>query len=186
MWLFAALVGIPLIEIGLFIEVGGLIGLWPTLGIVVLTALVGTLLLRAQGTAAWLTLQRRLAAGDDPSGALAHGALILVAGIVLLTPGFFTDAVGLALLLPPVRAAVIRFLASRVHVVGTAGGDGRPPHGSEPDASETVIDADYEVYEAPGGGEARGGGRPGERGPRSQQGPGARPGQGSGWRRPGG
>ncbi|MEM9045983.1 MAG: FxsA family protein [Pseudomonadota bacterium] len=116
MWIFLALVIVPIIEIALFIEVGGWIGLWPTIGIVILTAMIGTLLLRQQGFAALADLQGRLSEGRDPRSALAHGALILVAGIVLLTPGFFTDAVGFLLLIPPVRSALIQAIGSRVQV----------------------------------------------------------------------
>ncbi|TNE93282.1 MAG: FxsA family protein, partial [Rhodobacteraceae bacterium] len=103
MWIFLAFVAVPLIEIGLFIQVGGLIGLWPTLGIVLLTAIVGTSLVRREGARALDDLRSSLNELRDPSRPLAHGAMILVAGVLLLTPGFFTDAVGLSLLVPPVR-----------------------------------------------------------------------------------
>ena len=114
MWLFFIFVLVPIIEIALFIEVGGAIGLWPTLAIVVLTALVGSALMRSQGLATLATLQNNLRTGDDPINPIAHGALILVAGVLLLTPGFFTDSVGLALLVPPVRVWVIRWVAERI------------------------------------------------------------------------
>ncbi|MEO1774591.1 MAG: FxsA family protein [Pseudomonadota bacterium] len=116
--LFIALVLIPIIEIGLFIEVGGALGLWPTLGIVVLTAAIGTWLLRTQGIGVLQELQTKLQHGEDPSATLANGAMILVAGVVLLTPGFFTDALGFLLLIPPVRAALIRAAAHRVVMRG--------------------------------------------------------------------
>ena len=116
MILFLAFLMIPLIEIGLFIQVGGAIGLWPTLGIVVLTAVVGTILVRTQGAAALSRLQQSFQTLNDPSEPLAHGAMILVAGVLLLTPGFFTDAVGFALLAPPVRMAVIKYARSRMNV----------------------------------------------------------------------
>ena len=109
MLIFLLLVAMPIVEIALFIQVGGWLGLWPTVAIVILTAAIGTVLLRAQGLAALGELQRQLGAGEDPSATLAHGAMILVAGVLLLTPGFFTDGVGFLLLLPPVRAAAIRF-----------------------------------------------------------------------------
>ena len=145
MWLFLALIVVPLIEIGLFIEVGGLIGLWPTLAVVVLTALLGAALLRHQGLAAIADLDRRLRQGKDPLEPLVHGLLILVAGIVLLTPGFFTDAIGFALLVPPVRAALIRHLGRRIVVagvnVGRRAGGGPPP---PPRAGEQIIETDYE------------------------------------------
>ena len=116
MWLFVAFLAVPLIEIALFIQVGGWIGLWPTLAIVIATAVLGTYLVRSQGRAALADLRRSFATLDDPATPLAHGAMILVAGALLLTPGFFTDAVGLALLTPPVRVALIRHIAARVKV----------------------------------------------------------------------
>ncbi|MEM7236705.1 MAG: FxsA family protein [Pseudomonadota bacterium] len=116
MWLFVVLVVIPIIEILLFIEVGGWIGAWPTVGIVILTALIGTMLLRQQGFAALADLQRQLSEGQDPRATLAHGAMILVAGIVLLTPGFFTDALGFFLLIPQVRAGLIQYFATRIEM----------------------------------------------------------------------
>ena len=116
MWLFIAFLTVPLIEIALFIQVGGLIGLWPTLGIVILTAILGTYLVRQQGRLAMGNLRSSFSRLEDPSEPLAHGAMILVSGALLLTPGFFTDAVGFALLMPPVRAAVFAWLRKRVVV----------------------------------------------------------------------
>jgi UPF0716 protein FxsA len=165
MILFFLLVAVPIIEIALFIQVGGWLGLWPTIGIVILTAAIGTLLLRIQGLATLGELQRRLAAGEDPSATLAHGAMILVAGVLLLTPGFFTDAVGFLLLTPPVRAAAIRFARSRmVHVqtdVRAGGGLYRGP------AGPGTVDGDYEVIDpggGPSGGQSGGGAAPGDSG----------------------
>ena len=116
MWLFVAFLMVPLVEIALFIQVGGLIGLWPTLAVVVLTAALGTWMVRAQGRLAMDNLRRSFSDLDDPSEPLAHGAMILVSGALLLTPGFFTDAVGFALLAPPVRSAVFHWLRRRVNV----------------------------------------------------------------------
>ena len=114
MWLFLAFVLVPIIEIALFIQVGGAIGLWPTLAIVILTAVAGTFLVRTQGLATLAELQRSLQGDGNPTHAIAHGALILAAGLLLLTPGFFTDATGFALLIPPIRAALIRWGAARL------------------------------------------------------------------------
>ena len=91
-WLFLIFLGVPIIEIALFIKVGGAIGLLPTLAIVILTAIAGTALMRRQGLKALDQLRASLEQGGDPVGPIAHGALILVAGVLLLTPGFFTDA----------------------------------------------------------------------------------------------
>ncbi|KEO54291.1 FxsA family protein [Thioclava pacifica] len=116
MWIFLAFLAVPLIEIGLFIKVGGLIGLWPTLGIVLLTAIIGTSLVRREGARAMNDLRDSLNELRDPSRPLAHGAMILVAGVLLLTPGFFTDAVGILLLIPGIRDWVMKHAASRVKV----------------------------------------------------------------------
>ena len=106
MRLFLLLVAVPIIEIALFIEVGGMLGTWPTIGIVILTALIGSILLRQQGLKALGNIQGRLMSGDDPGRLLADGAMILFSGALLLTPGFFTDAIGFLLLIPGVRALV--------------------------------------------------------------------------------
>ncbi len=147
MALFAIFLAVPLIEIALFIQIGGLIGLWPTLGIVVLTAILGTWLVRSQGAAELSRLRRSFNRLDDPTEPLAHGAMILFSGALLLTPGFFTDAVGFALLVPAVRRAAFTEIRKRVKVHGF----GRPGAGMAPGADprqpprgDRVIDGDYE------------------------------------------
>ena len=142
MWIFLAFLLVPLIEIALFIQVGGLIGLWPTLGLVLLTPVAGTALVRSQSAQAMAELRRAMAELGDPTAPLAHGAMILLAGALLLTPGFFTDTVGIALLIPRVRAAVLRHLAARVQVARFEMGPGpgqprRDPH--RPD----IIDGEF-------------------------------------------
>ena len=114
MALFALLAAIPIIEIALLISVGGLIGLWPTLAIVIATAAVGAWMVKSQGRQAMANLRLSFQELRDPAEPLAHGAMILVAGALLVTPGFFTDAVGFALLVPPVRDAAYRRLRRRI------------------------------------------------------------------------
>ena len=120
--LFLAFLLVPLIEIGLFIQVGGWIGLWPTLGIVILTAVLGAVMVRSQGRQALEGLRGSVRNLEDPTRPLAHGAMILFSGALLLTPGFFTDAVGFALLVPGVRDALMRQVVRRLNlrVVGPA------------------------------------------------------------------
>lgn len=142
MWLLAAFIGIPLIEIALFIQVGGLLGLWPTLLIVVLTAIAGTALVRSQGIAALRDIQRSVDRLDNPTSALAHGALILVSGVLLLTPGFFTDAIGFALLVPAVRERVLAAVISRVEMHRTETAQDRPERRNRP-PGPGVIDGEY-------------------------------------------
>ena len=116
MWLFAIFLAVPLIEIALFITVGGWLTLWPTLALVVLTGVVGTMLMRWQGLKVLAELRGDLEQMRDPLSPLAHGALILIAGMLLLTPGFFTDGLGLLLMVPAVRTAVIGWVGQRVQV----------------------------------------------------------------------
>ena len=137
MILFLAFLVVPLIEIALFIQIGGAIGLWPTLGIVVGTAFLGTWLVRNQGRMAMGQLRSSFERLDNPAEPLAHGAMILVAGALLLTPGFFTDLVGFALLMPPIRVAAFRYLKSRVQVQSF-------DMGTRPPANRDIIDGDYE------------------------------------------
>ncbi len=131
MWILAAFIAVPLIEIALFIQVGGLIGLWPTLLIVVITAIAGTALVRSRGAHALAELKRSFNDLRDPSEPLARGAMVLFAGALLLTPGFFTDAVGFALLVPAVQTRLIKELRSRVRVETMSYGDPRRPGGPD-------------------------------------------------------
>ena len=145
MWLFVAFLLVPLIEIGLFIQIGGLIGLWPTLGIVVLTALLGTYLVRSQGLMALNNLRGSFSRLEDPSEPLAHGAMILLAGALLLTPGFFTDAVGFALLASPVRLMLIAYIRKNIKVQRFEMGPRPDPFSDRTSrrSRDTVIDGEY-------------------------------------------
>ncbi|WP_299786672.1 FxsA family protein [uncultured Marivita sp.] len=144
MWLFVAFLLVPLIEIGLFVQIGGLIGLWPTLAIVVLTAILGTYLVRSQGIMALNNLRGSFSRLEDPSEPLAHGAMILLAGALLLTPGFFTDAVGFALLAPPVRSALINYLRKHIEVQRFEMGPQDDPYGPRTRRPrDTVIDGEF-------------------------------------------
>lgn len=145
MWLFALFVAVPLIEIALFIQVGGLIGLWPTLAIVVLTAILGTALVRSQGAQALMQLRRSFDELRDPAEPLANGAMILFSGALLLTPGFFTDALGLLLLVPGVRKAIYQHLRARVVVESFRYGSA----GAASHAGGEVIDGEYEEVVPP-------------------------------------
>lgn len=118
MWIVLGLLALPLVEIGLFVTLGAKLGLWLTLGWVVLTGVLGVLLLKSMALAGGETLRRGFREGlQDPLSPLAHRALVGVAAVLLILPGFFTDALGLVLLLPPVRALIIKGLAGRMRGV---------------------------------------------------------------------
>jgi UPF0716 protein FxsA len=103
-------IAVPIAEIAIFIEAGELIGLWPTLAMVVLTAIVGTAMLRQQGMSALRRAEAALQRNELPMEEVVTGLCLLVAGALLLTPGFLTDAIGFTLLVPTLR----RFLGALV------------------------------------------------------------------------
>ena len=136
--LLAMFIAIPIIEIGLFIEIGGWIGLWPTLAIVIVTAFAGTTLLRLQGLAVLQRAQASTARNELPVQEVFDGLCLLTAGILLLTPGFFTDAVGFMLFVPPFRRfaafSIGRWLVRSGKISVSAGGFGPGTSGSGPGA----------------------------------------------------
>lgn len=112
LWLLViAFVAIPIIEIWLLIRVGGWIGIWPTIALLVVSGLVGAWLTRREGTRAWQALVDAFGGGRLPTGRLADAALVLIGGLMLMLPGFFSDIIGLIMLLPVTRPLVRRLLA---------------------------------------------------------------------------
>ncbi len=137
MWLFLIFVIVPIVEIAILVTAGQEIGAWPVIGLVILSALVGSIALRQQGVA---TL-RRLQSGavSDLSETLTDGLLLVIAGVCLVTPGFVTDGVGLSLLIPGVRRFVARELRKRMVVVAARAETRRPqprPERAEPADAE--------------------------------------------------
>lgn len=141
--LLAAFIGVPLLEIALFIKVGGWIGLGPTLALIVLTAVIGAWMLRHQGISVLMRAQRQLAEGSLPVAEVFEGLCLVIAGALLLTPGFFTDAIGALLLVPAVRRALYGQVRSRIeaHVLDPSGSDRAAPghQGAGP-----TIEAEYQ------------------------------------------
>jgi UPF0716 protein FxsA len=144
------LVVLPLAEIALFIIVGRYIGVLPVLGLIFLTAAVGGILLRVQGVGVLRKLTREMDAGRLPTRELIHGAMIVLAGLFLLTPGFVTDVLGLLLFIPAVRDAAWLLVKDRI-VLSTAfrSADGRPrPPFNDGNGrfDDGVIDLDEDDY----------------------------------------
>lgn len=119
-------IGIPVLELFIFLALGSRIGITPTLAIIVVTAILGAYLTKSQGLKALQKYQSALAEGRLPHEEVIDGVLILIAGAVLLTPGFLTDAIGFTLLIPPcrdfIKAITKAKLKDRVSVVGEAMG----------------------------------------------------------------
>lgn len=123
MWIILAILALPLVEIALFVTLGGALGLWLTLAWVLLTAVVGVLILKSLSTRGAIRGRREFVEGfrgrlaEDPLSPIAHQALIGVGAGLLILPGFFTDALGLLLLVPFVRTLLIGLLARRMRGV---------------------------------------------------------------------
>lgn len=146
--LLVLFVVIPLLEIYLLLKVGGLIGVLPTILVVIGTALLGTWLLKQQGMATFHRYQQNISQGKIPAQEMVEGLALVFGGALLLTPGFFTDAVGFLCLIPVTRQAVIRGILKRVRFSSfsassstyTGEASARPTRGVG-----RTIDADYSV-----------------------------------------
>lgn len=116
--LFLLFIIIPIIEISVLMQVGAWFGLWPTIAIVIITAWLGAKYVKEQGVATLQSVQDKMAQGQMPSEEIVEGLLLLVAGVVLVTPGFVTDIAGLLLLIPIVRKALVKQVQQHVVVNG--------------------------------------------------------------------
>lgn len=116
---------VPLVELALLIKLGGAIGLWPTVFIVIATGALGAALAKSQGTRTVWTIRRETAEGKPPGESLVNGLLILVGGVVLLTPGLLTDVLGFCLLVPATRKWFRTRLLEKLRrrAAGNAGGE---------------------------------------------------------------
>ena len=117
MWLLLLFIVVPVLEIWLFIIIGGAIGTYITLLIILLTAILGTFLVKAQGIYVLKEIQSKFDELKNPTEPIIHGAMILFAGALLLTPGFFTDSVGFLLLIPGVRSVTFSWLKNNLKFI---------------------------------------------------------------------
>jgi UPF0716 protein FxsA len=144
---------VPIAELYVIIQVGQLIGLWPTLALLLADAILGSMLLKHQGRSAWRRFNEALAQRRFPGQEVADGVLVIIGGTLLLTPGFLTDIFGLLLLIPPTRAVARRLLRrltiGRLTVVGTPGGGSRPRPGPRPTGASQPYDFDATAEEVP-------------------------------------
>lgn len=136
---------LPALEIGLFIVIGGYLGLWETLALVFLTVFLGFAIINMQKLTI-KRLQHNLRNSVNPANPLANEAFILIAGILLIIPGFFTDFLAVLLLIPPIRSLFIHKISNRLKMQGSMYYSSAQNHQSQP-ASETVLDGEYEIME---------------------------------------
>ena len=146
LFLAILLLGYPLLEIAVFVMVGSEIGVLPTIGLIILSAVAGAVLMRWQGFGAMQRIRREVERGNAPGRELAHGAMIMLAGILLLIPGFISDVFGILLFVPAVREFAWRILSHRVTVMTRFSGsmDGFRTRGGR-DGGPT-IDLDEDEY----------------------------------------
>ena len=144
--LVAVFIIVPLLELAVILQVGQEIGALWTIALLVADSILGALLMRVQGRAAWRRFTQAMRSGRPPATEVLDGALIVAGGAFLLTPGFLTDAIGLSLLLPPTRAAVRRVLARRLMSRMVAGMRSNP--GARPAAPPRAYDVEGSAREA--------------------------------------
>lgn len=161
--LFILFIVMPFVEIALLIQLGDVLGFWRTIGIVVVTAIIGAYVLQAQGAATLRRISQSMTSGEPPVKPVVDGFFLAISGAFLLTPGVVTDAIGLLLLVPPVRHAIARWGFGRimksgqftVHTFGTSEpgaspeGPGKTQAGPRPGARPAagdgpVIDGEFE------------------------------------------
>ncbi len=135
---------IPLVEIYILIQVGSVIGAGLTIFSVVFTAVLGAFLIRRQGFSTFQRFQGKLQTGEIPAREIVDGFCLLIAGAFLMTPGFFTDAMGFALLIPPVRTLIYKRLENKVdmHVVSPGRGPQTPGRSQPLEGEYKQVDED--------------------------------------------
>jgi UPF0716 protein FxsA len=139
---------VPIAELAVIIQVGGQIGVWWTIAILVADSILGSVLMRSQGRASWRRFNEALQAARPPAREALDGVLVIFGGALLLTPGFITDILGLILLIPPTRALVRRVLVKRfadrmIIAAQTRVASPPRPGGSRPgDVDGTAVDVD--------------------------------------------
>jgi UPF0716 protein FxsA len=150
--LFLIFIVVPIVELAVLIQIGQLIGVWWTIALLIADAVLGTMLVRSQGRAAWRRFVATVNEGRVPHREVVDGALVIFGGALLMTPGFVTDVFGALFLLPPTRAVLRRLLVRRATlrmmggiVPGAARANGRPA-----DVEGTAVDVDPDRLGPPG------------------------------------
>lgn len=133
---------VPFLEIYFLLKMGDLIGVFPTVLLVVFTAVLGAWMLRQQGFETWQRFQQGMAKGKVPAMEMLEGPILLVGGAFLLTPGFFTDITGFICLIPYTRKKLVTYLIERQLVVMAGGGPFQRP-GQTQSKDENIIEGEY-------------------------------------------
>lgn len=140
--LFVLFIIVPIVELAVIIQVGQVVGAGWTIVALIVMSLIGAALVKAEGLRAWRRVREALAQSRMPAEEVVDGALVLLGGALMLTPGFLTDGVGLLLVLPPTRSVLNRTIRGRVR--GAFGLSRRPPRtgAPRPPADDSIVDVD--------------------------------------------
>jgi UPF0716 protein FxsA len=157
--LVALFIAVPIAELAVIIQVGQAIGVWWTIGLLVADSIVGSLLMRSQGRAAWRRFNQAVVSGRVPAREVADGVLVIFGGALLLTPGFISDVFGLLFLLPPTRALIRRvFLREAMRRITVSMAGARMPRAShtrarhrDDDLEGSAVDVDTRRTGSPDG-----------------------------------
>jgi len=144
--LFLIFTAVSLLEIFVLVKVGGFLGAWPTILLVIITAFIGSALVRSQGLELVKKLQERMASGEMPGQQLVEGMMLIVTGVLLVTPGFVTDLCGLLLLQPTIRANIAKLILANVKFSPQAsmGGFSHSGFSQNKPYDDSVIEGEFE------------------------------------------
>ena len=142
-------IALPILELYLLIKIGGVIGILPTIALVILTAVIGSQLVRRQGLTALQRIRDTQARGETPALPMLDGAALVLAGFMLLTPGFVSDAFGFVLLIPGLRERIARRLLARVTIVQPGADPRYAGRGEAQGRDSSVIEGNYRRKEEP-------------------------------------
>lgn len=149
--LFILFTSVSLLEIFVLIKVGSLLGAWATVLLVVVTALIGSALVRSQGLQLIQQLQQRIAKGEMPGQQLIEGIMLIITGVLLVTPGFVTDLCGLLLLQPSIRASIAKIILANVNLSSASMSGSFTPSStgfSKPNIDKDIIEGEFERKES--------------------------------------
>lgn len=142
--LFFLFTTVSLLEIFVLIKVGGLLGAWPTVLLIIVTAFIGSALVRSQGLQVIAHLQQRIAKGEMPGLQLIEGLMLIIIGVLLVTPGFVTDLAGLLLLQPAIRSAIAKIILANISFSAITMPSNFSSQHSKNDIDHNVIEGEFE------------------------------------------
>jgi len=141
--LFLIFIVVPIVEISILIQVGEQLGVMSTIGLVILTAAIGASLVRSQGLQTLMTAQQKIQQGQQASQEVIEGIMLAIAGVLLVTPGFATDTLGLLMLMPLTRKPIANYFVAKLVAKGMGGAHARQPFSRSAQNDDDIIDGEF-------------------------------------------